>query len=183
MKSLLRRMELQIPMRENQVPLMMEFPVDPLSFPVLVSSSKSLVWIKPKKKREVVRAAIRSIESYGGFFREVLDVFWNESVQSRWGSALPLSESGIDSAFLFLEEMGHTECEVLCSEDLVDVIAPWVPETFFIEGVSWLDSTQVVVVPVNRDYLGWIYEFPTGQIVSVIHNAVRGMCVLREMSN
>ena len=44
--------------------------------------------------------------------------------------------------------------------------------------VSWLGD-EVVVVPRDRAFLGFLGEDPSGISIVVVHNASRGMAVLR----
>ena len=172
-------------------PLMMEFEVPPTS-PYLVSSTRSLLWI-PTSRNGKVRAAVRSKPSTAAFFDEVIQEVIKQGTVDEWGNIHSFSEEGLQAA------IAHVHYYMADDKDnshlliLANPATPWkdlnpeweVHGNHFLARVygipvasaEWLDPTTVVVIPMNRGLVGFAIEVGEDHILSVIHNAARGIGV------
>jgi hypothetical protein len=190
MSSLLRVVDFgAINRQKNVVPLIMEFQINPECAPFLVSSTKSLVWVS-KFRNDVVRAAVRrGVGDLGHYFMEVVLSVSIMGDEAKWGNVHPLSRKGIEASIEHLRYFGIENVELLISEDGFDkdIAKSW-------RGTSedgdpticdvsystspWLEPGYVVAVPADRDFLGFI-GWGEERMISLVHNAARGMAVAR----
>lgn len=146
-------------------------PVSPETAPYLVTSSKSVVWVKSPKEGNVVWAAIRNRCAptflYEEMFRSILD----KSMEEGWENVF--SQSQVDKACMRLCEYDIVETELLVGPDfpVEDLKIPAFP-------VEWLPAGYAVVVPSNRAFLGSLMDFANGEFAAVVHNASRGISIL-----
>ena len=193
MSSLLRVVDFgAINRQKNVVPLIMEFQVNPECAPVLVSSTKSLVWVA-KFRNDVVRAAVRrGVTGLGHYFMEVVLSVSAMGDEAEWGNLHPLSRKGIEAGIEHLRYFGIEDVELLISEEGFDkdIAKAWQARNedgdpticgATYSTASWLEPGYVVVVPTDRDFLGFI-GWGEGRMVSLVHNAARGMAVARQKS-
>jgi len=154
----------------NPNALMVEFPVDPRLSPALVSSTRDFLWVSNLKKGSV-KAALRDYYSPEQVYQDIIHHVIRKGQQSQWENVHPLSEEGIQECISYLQEFGIDEVEILCSLE-------GIPSPFDISVVkcSWLMPSQVVVVPKDREFLGFI-SFLEEKCISVVHNAARGMAI------
>jgi hypothetical protein len=172
----------------QRLPLMMEFAVPPTE-PYLVSSSRGLMWI-PRSRSGRIRAAVRESPSTGDFFRDVIRETTSRGLASEWGNVHDLSPDGIKAAIEHLKFYGLDKIVLLASPQTSwETINPqWkvhdgntagaifeVP----IEAAPWLEPGYVVAIPIDRSYLGFVMEVGETHLVSVIHNASRGLGIAR----
>lgn len=166
--------------RQDVAPVMSAFPVAPECAPFLVTSSSALVWI-PQAFVEgtgpgvthYVKATFRSkVPDLGTFYREVADEVRKTSLAHGWGSVQKGTAEGIKAAIEYVKSYGL---------DKVEILAPpksgLTPKTFGmdIRAAPWLSPDCYIVVPVDRRDLGFVSPAGPGTIISVIHNASRGM--------
>jgi len=171
--------------REGSVPLMMEFPVSPELAPFLVSSSKATLWVNPR--RPSVKAATREIKSLTAYFWEVVRAVIMKGRALEWGNVHPLSKAGLQAAIDHVRSYDLSDLEVLAHPD-VDwgkVHKDWeveegsIPLTLLglpLQPAPWLPKSTVVVVPRDRDFVGFALLFQE-RVASVVHNASRGIGV------
>ena len=158
------------------IPLAMEFPVDAQLGPYLVSSSSDLLWVQKTSVSSTVRAAVRrDVLDNEDFFRDVIFSVAKMGTTSEWGNVHPLTKYGIQSAINHIKYYDIHEVELLAPVDDKGPCAgldEWhgVPIT----RVSWLHNC-VVAVPVDRAFVGFLSRIDKKSIVSVIHNASRGI--------
>lgn len=170
----------------TKTPLMMEFKVNPATGPFLVTSTRGVMWVSPREPK--VRAAFRDIQQ-DTFFREVVQAVADTGVEASWGNVQPLTAAGLLAAIAHVRSYDLSALEVLMHPKTVINDLP-VRETteaeevvrticgFPVEFADWLDVGVVVVLPQDRDYVGFIVA-RGGRGVAVIHNASRGMAVCR----
>lgn len=183
--SPLRVVVFENPTRRNQgsIPLMMEFPVNPELSPFLVSSSKATLWVKGRSGK--VRAAVREVEALEDYFQEVVDALIVESRRREWGSVHPLTPEGIQKAIEHVQSYGLDAVEILVNPkiDWSQINPEWevtedvIPLLLFgvnIQPAPWLSPDTVVVIPRDRDYVGFILLFEE-RIAAVVHNGPRGV--------
>jgi len=158
------------------IPLAMEFPVDAQSGPYLVSSSSDLIWVQKTSVNSTVRAAVRrDVVDNAEFFRDVIFSIAKMGVDSDWGNIHPLTKYGIQSAINHVKYYDIADVELLAPVDDKGPCAgleDWngVPIT----RVSWL-SNCVVAAPTDKAFVGFLTRIDKKSIVSVIHNASRGI--------
>jgi hypothetical protein len=166
------------------VPLFMEFSVNPETGPFLVSSSRSTLWVTPRVPK--VRAAFRPLE-VDHFFAEVVGAVAAVGREAEWGNVQPFTPDGLLRAVAHLRSYGLEDLEVLAHPE-----ADWgglrpvetevegeVVRTILglpLEDASWLDTNTIVVVPQDKDYVGFLYKFGNRGL-AVVHNASRGVAV------
>lgn len=173
-------------LKKKAVPLMMEFGVNVNMGPFLVSSSRSVLWVTPRTAR--VRAAFRPLR-VGTFFAEVVDAVVKMGRECQWGNVQPLTPEGLVAAIAHLRSYDLPDLELLAHPDFTwDGPAPVQVEMdgemqrtllgLPIENADWLDPHTLVVVPQDRDYVGFVM-LRGGQGISVTHNASRGIGICR----
>lgn len=177
MAELLQIINMPLPekFRKSTV-LAMPFQVDPDVAPYLVSGAKTpTVWV-PNAPKGKLHAGVRPEKNYRS---EVIDSITLMSIQSDWGNVCDYSAEGILEGISFLKEMGFDENEleiVTHPESSVDFI----PEGMQVAGASWCPEKCILILPKDRSFLGWIAMVKPGQIVSVVHNPMRGIAIARE---
>jgi hypothetical protein len=151
--------------KNKQVPLLMEFEVNPDLAPFLVSSPKGLIWIEKAGENSQVRAAPTKM-SY--LQRNLLLDLLEKSIEERWGNVFPMSEEGVKACLEHLNEFGE-----------IEILAHPKQDTFGQEvvQVSWVPKGCLVFVPKERGYLGSIGVFRTGEKVVLIHNPRLGVAI------
>ena len=180
MSDLLQTLELPINNGSNRLPLAMEFRVDPIAAPFLVSSTRALVWV-PEAFGDVVRAAVRrNVRKNGEFYREVVAEIASQGTTSQWGNVFPYSLKGIGAAIQYLKSFEIEELELLIRAK--SKMADRLRETFKdqkVTEVQWLPGSHVVVVPTDKELLGFVSRIGSSSIISVVHNPSRGMAIAK----
>jgi len=165
---------LPMPRKSKGAPLMTEVPVEPDLAPFLVTSTKAVTWIG-RAVGGRVRSAIRTVNP-NDHYAELVEAIATKSVEDGWGSVFPFSEAGVTQGEAYLREHGLTDLSLLVSDG--DAL------TSPSEGVEvvltkWLPAGTAVLLPTDREYVGVTLDFGNGSIATVIHNASRGVVVLR----
>jgi hypothetical protein len=174
--------------KTKHVPLMMEFPINPETGPFLVSSSRSVLWVLPK--RPIIRAAVRPMTDLGEFFLEVVNEVRDMGRESEWGNVHPWTSEGLLGALAHVRSYEITDVEILAGGSDPDAVV-WgdLPQPVLLEDehltlcgvplevVPWLPPTMLVVVPQDRDYLGFVLLL-RDKGLAVVHNASRGMAIV-----
>ena len=181
--DLLQRLKFGDGFKKNAVPLAMEFPVDPVGAPYLVSSTTSLLWIGEPVRSNFVRAAIRrDVKEDSSFFLEVLEEVANTGMEAKWGNVHPLTKEGVIAAVEHVQSYGMEDVEILSPPSDSDSLFP--KDTEFngipIRRSVWVPDDYRVVVPTDRDFVGFIGRIGSSSIVSVIHNPSRGMGIAKK---
>jgi hypothetical protein len=159
---------------ENKIPLMVEFPVDSRLSPVLVSSSRSVLWVT-NVRRDIIKAAIRPFETAEKFFIEILFSVYEKGVSQEWGNVHGFNKTGLSKAIEYVKSYGIEQVEVLVSSSEVSFLQDFSDSSVKIVIAEWLPDSCAVVVPLNREFLGFYSEICPGHLVSIVHNAVRGI--------
>lgn len=151
-------------------PQMMEFQVNPELAPFLVSSTRSVVWVEQSGSQDQVRAAIRARR---GLESELIVAIADMGARADWGNVQPLTTAGIKFCRDHLKFYGldqveclvapDTEVEGVDFKDLNVIQADWVP----------LDA--VVLVPVDRGFVGTLGTLGQHKALALVHNASRGV--------
>jgi hypothetical protein len=159
-------------LRANKIPQMMEFPVNPELGPFLVSSTRSVLWVNKVSRDSRVRAAVRA---RAGLEQEIVASIVDFGTRSEWGNVHPLTSHGVAECVAHLKSYGFDEIEALVSSatsldgitlgDLALEIADWMP----------IDC--MLILPIDRSFVGTMAVVREGQVMCVVHNASRGMAV------
>lgn len=171
----------------HKVPLMMEFQINPETSPFLVSSTRSLMWVS-KFRENLIRAAVRrNVPSLGHYFMEVVLSVAQLGMEAEWGNVHPLSRKGIEAAVAHLGDYDLEDVVLLVSEEGFDkdIAKAWrdkgEEETLLGKPYvrcDWLHPGYIVVVPQDRDNVGWV-AWDAERLISVVHNAGRGIAIAR----
>lgn len=172
--------------RPEQVPLMMEFPVNPAMGPFLVSRSSSenlTLWVARCKSGKIRSAARETTLDalYDDIVRQVI----LRGREEGWENTAPLTEAGVEAALAYVESYGFEDIEVLAhpNTNWKAIHPAWEPEEGAmviglkgrkVQPAAWLDPTTIVVVPRDRAFVGFVLRFQAA-LVAVVHNAPRGM--------
>lgn len=163
-----------MPRKTKGAPLMTEVPVEPELAPYLVTSTKAVTWIG-RAVQGRVRSAIRVVNP-NDHYAELVEAIVTKSVEEGWGSVLPFSEAGVKQGEAYLQEHGLTDLTLLVS-DGDTLTSP--TEGVGVVPTKWLPVGTAVLVPTDREYVGVTLDFGNGSVATVIHNASRGVVVLR----
>ena len=160
----------------KRVPLMMEVPVArELDGPFLFVSARSFMWIERSFENGLVRTAVRKV-SKETLFREVVERVAQLSLKREWGNVQAATKDGVTAAFSHLADYDIIAVEVLFGEGFdCDLLPDDIQESL----VPWLPAGWAVVVPVDRSFLGTVFEFGGDQHGMVIHNAPRGIAIVK----
>ncbi len=165
---------------KGKSPLVMEFQVNKDLSPYLVTAAgkSKFIWL-PKSRNGRVRAAFRS-EGRESLFLDIIQEVSLCGRKNKWGNIHEFSESGLADAINHLRYYDINDIEVLASpaglpfglqSGVTVTPTPWVPED------------MAVVVPKNRDFLGFVADIPNGSYLSVVHNPSRGLAVAVRHAN
>ena len=156
----------------RMTPQLLEFQVNADLAPFLVSSTRSVMWIDKAGTQDQVRAAVRDRR---GLESEIIVAIAEMGARARWGNVQPLTTAGIRQLrdHLAFYELKDVEClvapdtslEGVDFKDLNVIEAPWVP----------LDA--VVMIPVDRGYVGTLGTLGQNKALALVHNASRGVGV------
>lgn len=156
------------------VPLMTEVPVEPELAPFLVTSTKAVTWIG-RAVGGRVRSAIRVVNP-NVHFAELVEAVAAKSIEEGWGSVLPLTVEGAKQGVVYLVDHGFTDLTLLTAEGAPELN---LPEQVGVVLASWLPVGVAVLVPTDREYVGVTLDFGNGSVATVLHNASRGVVILR----
>lgn len=153
--------------------LFLEFPVDPRCAPFLITATQRLMWVSKTNASGNIRSAFQPPKDTGLIYSNIIEEIVSKSEESDWGLVFPKSRDGLKEA---LERMAYYEI------DDIEFIAPAEESSDLIpdnaQRVSWLQGC-ILIVPKNRDYLGNLLTTPRNKTMALIHNASRGICILR----
>ena len=174
--------------KKGSVPLFMDFPVNPHLAPFLVTRAKSgeemSLWVN-RVKNGRIKAALRHVPSLDDFYRHVVLQVIGKGREEAWGNVHALDKAGVEAAVAHLKEYGFEEIEILAHPQTPwQTIDPsWEVEPdgmvlsllgIPVQPTKWLPKDTVVVVPTDREMVGFVF-LTQERIASVVHNAARGM--------
>lgn len=167
--------------KKGASPLMMEFQVEADAAPFLVSSTDSLVWVPKASKGSAVRAAVRrGVAHQGAFFMEVVDEVARQGIESDWGNVRPLTPEGVQEAIEHLRFYGLDELDALVpAESRAALVIMKQVQGVHVVPCPWLVGDQVVLVPSDRSFVGFVGYLDHKTVVSVVHNPSRGIAIAR----
>jgi hypothetical protein len=151
-------------------PQMMEFQVNPELAPFLVSSTRSVVWVEQAGSQDQVRAAVRARR---GMESELIVAIAEMGARAEWGNVQPLTTAGIKACCNHLKFYGLEQVECLVAPD-TNIEAIDFKDLNVIQA-SWVPFDAVVVVPVDRGFVGTLGTLGQHKALALIHNASRGI--------
>lgn len=168
--------------KRGAVPLLMEFPVNPETAPFLVTSTGSLQWVHEAFPNNVIRAAVRRGASKDAVFSEAVEAIVSLSREAQWGNLQPFTLEGLRAATEHVAGYELTDLEVLvhAPREGEYVFPNWFADQGLpVKPVTWLPPNTAVVVPKDREYVGFLGLVGTSGVLAVIHNASRGLGILQ----
>jgi len=147
---------------------------DPEAGPFLITSSKNVLWVERAFPGGFLRVAVQRTAPEP-LFRKIVEAIAERGVESEWGNVVPATHKGMEQAIEHLKYYGISELEFLHGKGFKPAkdmgiptsLAPWVPD-------KW-----GVLLAKDRSYVGTVYELGGGVVGAVIHNASRGVAILR----
>ena len=150
---------------------MVELPVNPLTAPYLVSTTRSFYWSKPMKNN-LVRVAVRK-STLEDLYSEIVQIIYEQGISDNWGNSHPLSKEGLRDSVSYLKYYGLEDLEILSSENNpLDLSSSF--EKMSVRFVSWLDNC-CVVLPKDKSFFGSLTDFGSDNYAILIHNPSRGI--------
>ena len=154
-------------------PLLMEFQVNPDLGPFLVSSTRSVQWVSHASKTGMVRAAVRKRQQIEA---DVVAAVVSMGTEAEWGNIHPLTTEGVASCVAHLRYYELDLLEILVASD-TDMEGVDLPEGVGVLEADWLPQNALVVIPVDRSFVGTVGTIGAHKAVAIVHNASRGMAV------
>jgi len=164
--------------KKGALPLMVEFNVAPESAPFLVTSSQAVVWVEEAHPGDLVKAAVR-VATPGDLFTEIIRAVARRGLADQWGNVHPFTLKGLEAAMQHLQSYDFHELEILAAPVKKQSSRPAWLRALPVRPASWVPTKWVVVVPKDREYVGLIGHLDPKHLVSVVHNASRGMAIIR----
>ena len=149
-----------------------EIPVNRELAPYLISSMKSVTWMTHASQKNTVRAGVRE---RAGIEAELVAAVVEMGSEAGWGNVHPLTTEGVMACLKHVSTYIEGPLEILCSAetDLEDVE---IPEHFQQTQAKWVPVNALVVVPMDRSYLGTLWVLGS-RVAALIHNVSRGMAI------
>lgn len=141
--------------------------------PFLVSSTRSVAWVPHASKENTVRAAMRERE---GIEAELVAAIITMGAEAEWGNIHALTTEGIKACVAHVKDYIDEPLEMLFSSD-TDVEGIRFPDDIERTSAQWIPTDCVVVVPVDRTYLGSLWVIGRHKIAALVHNPSRGIAI------
>lgn len=153
-------------------PEMVEVAVNDELAPILVSSTRGVLWVNRVTGSGTVRAAVRSRT---GLEADLVSAVAELGSALKWGNVQPLSSSGIAQLASHIRSYGLEDLEALHSPALRtgDLDFCGLPQV----EAGWVPIDVVVVVPRDRSFVGSLGVLGSDRAFAVVHNASRGVGV------
>ena len=160
--------------RAQDIPVWLEFHVDPETAPFLITSTRSWLWVTPR--RNIIRVGTRFLDMHN-LFMEIVQQVADTGVSSLWENVHPSTRDGVLQAIQYVHSYGFPDIEVLAAPDihldtLKDLDVP-------VQVAPWLQSGHMVVVPRDREYVGFAMVVRNGMGVCLLHNPSRSIAICR----
>lgn len=165
--------------KKGTVPLMLEFNVSRETAPYLVTSTAGVLWIEEPHPGDLIKAAVREVAVPGDLFVEAIRAVASRGLEFKWGNIHPFTEAGLDAAIDHVQSYGLPDIEILVGPKQKDALPPkWLsPKSVQVpfRVSSWVPENCAVVVPADREYVGFLVHLKPKTIVMAIHNASRAI--------
>lgn len=173
--------------KKGNVPLIMEFHITPETAPYLVTSSEGLLWIEQPHPGDIVKAAVREIESPGDLFWAMTLSVAHRGKRDEWGNVHPFTKEGVLAAAAHVEDYDLGDLEILAprvrdeeNEEGIYQRPEWLRhETlgYPVRPTSWIPDDCAVVVPRDRDFVGLLSHITPKKVAAVSHNPSRSIAI------
>ena len=142
--------------------------------PFLITSSKSLMWVERAFRGGFLRVAVRQSSAHD-LFRILVERVASEGVLREWGNVHPCSKEGVLAALAHLSYYELSDPILLYGADFDISVASDLPRA----PADWLPPSWGVVIPSDRQFVGTAFLFREGNVGAVVHNAARGVVILK----
>ena len=128
-----------------------------------------------------VRAAFRK-EGRPSLFLDIVKEVILCGRSKKWGNVHEFSQTGVQEALAHLHYYDIKEVEILVPPKGLpfDVTSDPMP---LITQAMWVPEGTAVIVPQNREFLGFVADIHNGSYISVVHNPSRGIAVAVRHAN
>ena len=149
-------------------------PSDPEAGPFLITSSKTVLWVERSFPGGFLRVAVRKADP-NALFKDLVEAIATRGEESEWGNVVDASHRGMSKAIDHLHYYGFKDLELLHGKGFkpTDVVA--IPASY----VEWMPEGWGVLLPKDRNYVGTTYDLGEGVVGVVVHNASRGVAILK----
>jgi hypothetical protein len=154
-------------------PLMMEFQVNAELAPFLVSSTRSVQWVSNTSQTGTIRAAVRKRQNLES---EIVSAVVRLGLEAEWGNVHELTTEGVQRCVDHVASYDLSPLEILVAPD-TDLTGIEMPAGVTANHAPWVPLDAVVVVPVDRGFVGTIGTIGKHKAVAVVHNAARSIAV------
>ncbi len=154
----------------DQVPA----PDDPEAGPFLITSSRDVMWVDRAFPGGFLRVAVRKVTPEA-LFRSLVEAVAERGSELEWGNVETPTHTGMSKAIEHLQYYGFTDVECLHGEGFAITETVGLPTM----KVDWLPKKWGIVLPKERSYVGTVYDLGDGVVGAVLHNASRGVAVIR----
>ena len=176
------------------IPLIVEFQIDPMAKPFLVSSTSGFLWVEEAHPGNVVKAAVRKGPAPGDLFLGVVQSIAERGAAEGWGNSFPFTRDGVKGAIEYVRSYDLDELELIIPRLREEKgkkgkkgkgpspRPEWLrPETFNLpcRPSSWVPDDCVVVVPRDKSYVGILGHLDAKSVVVCVHNPSRGVAIAR----
>ena len=144
--------------------------------PFLITSSKALMWVERAFRGGFLRLGVRQTSPHD-LFRGLVESVAERGSERGWGNVQPCSKEGMLEGLAHLHYYELSDPVLLYGSDFDISIAP--EGRPFRVPADWLPPTWVVLIPSDREFVGTSFLFREGHVGAVIHNASRGIVVLK----
>lgn len=158
--------------RGSVYPEMVEVAVNEELAPILVSSTRGVLWVDRVTGSGTVRAAVRSRI---GLEADLVSAVAELGRALEWGNVQPLSSSGIEHLARHIRSYGLEDLEALHSPSLQQGELDFCGLPHVKAG--WVPVDVVIVVPRDRSFVGSLGVLGSDRAFAVVHNASRGIGV------
>jgi hypothetical protein len=149
-----------------------EIPVNRELAPYLISSMKSVTWMTHASQKNTVRAGIRERD---GIEAELVAAVVEMGTEADWGNIHPLTTEGVAACLKHVSSYIDGPLEIICSAE-TNLDGVEIPEHFQQTQAKWIPVNALVVVPMDRSYLGTLWVLGS-RVAALIHNVSRGMAI------
>lgn len=154
-------------------PLLLEFQVNRELAPYLVSSLRSVQWVRDASQHDTIRAAVRRREHVES---EIIAAILQMGVEAEWGNVHALTTEGVAQCVEHLEYYEFGPLEFLVAPD-TDLDGIELPDRVTQTRTKWVPQNALVVVPVDRGFVGTLGTIGKHKAVAVVHNPSRGIAI------
>ena len=165
------------------IPLWLEYPVDPLSAPYLVTSPQALTWVDHASSEGAIRAAIRkNLPNLATLSMEMLQAILEMGTECVWGNCAGFDHAGICKVIDHVRSYGLGNLELLVHAASAPEVPASLPPMVTVVKVGWLPTGVAVAVPADRNYVGFAsFVGSEKNMLGVVHNPSRGVGIATDL--